>query len=221
MMNYPILYEDEYLQVINKPANLICEPENFPRLFLCHRLDKDTTGVLVLAKTKEVLDAVQRQFKERVVKKTYKAIVYGTLKPRSGVVSGNITRMKGSGKFGISVNGGRQAETSYKVLEHFEKDNYPYSLVELEPKTGRTHQVRVHLQSLGHPVVGDSLYASRRQLEQSSNFCTHQELHAYSITFNHPVTNILLYIATDFLFGWYKPVYAQKTPKGRDSSHPL
>lgn len=195
MKPFQVLYEDNYLKIINKPSNLICEPENFPGLFLCHRLDKDTTGVLVLAKSEEIKSKIQEQFKSRKVQKVYKAVVHGWLHPEKGKVTANIARMPGSGKFGIAKSEGRSAQTAYQVLKQGEQDGNQYSLVELRPTTGRTHQIRVHLKSLGYPIVGDNLYASRGQQEQAKKICTHQLLHAQEITFRHPTTGAILRIA--------------------------
>ncbi len=150
---------------------------------IVHRLDKDTSGVLVLAKNSKAYGFLKRQFEERTVKKVYQAIVYGNLRNDSGIIDRPIGRSKNdfnSKATGSQARGElREAVTYYKVLERFNG----YSLLELRPKTGRTHQLRVHLKSLSHPIVCDSVYAEGLPCPQGLK---RQALHAFSIEFKLP-----------------------------------
>ena len=205
-----IVYEDSDLLVINKPSGLIIDREAVEtpsqiRLWrmVVHRLDKDTSGLLVFAKTEEALENLQRQFKERRVKKRYLALVHGKVTHPSGVIDKPIGRApKGIGKF-VVVEGGRSSVTKYVVAgPESASGGWPaqekarqgraatngFTLLDLEPLTGRTHQIRVHLKSIGHPIVGDKLYASRRQQKEDEEIIKRQFLHAYRLSFTHPRT---------------------------------
>jgi len=185
----PILYEDENLLVIDKPAGIIVFPEkatsektlidyllekfpnlrsvgNFPRYGIVHRLDKDTSGILLVAKNNKTLDFLQKQFKERKIIKKYLALVIGNIKENRGKIETLIGRSPKNRKkqrvyFPLepSLKGKRKAITEYKVLKRF-KD---YTLVEVIPKTGRKHQIRCHFTYLGHPIAGDKLYGFKKQ----------------------------------------------------------
>jgi len=169
---------------------------------IVHRLDKDTSGVLVVAKTPEVFENLQRQFKERKVKKRYLALVHGKVQPPQGMIRAPIARSPfDRKKFGIFL-GGREAETKYKTISNFkfsclsagflqgweQISKERLSLLEVEPKTGRTHQIRVHLKYLGYPVVADEFYAGRKTLRTDRIWCPRQFLHASTISFFHPQT---------------------------------
>lgn len=198
-------YEDGALFVINKPPGLECAPGNFSGLWLCHRLDKGTSGVLILAKSEKVRDRVQEQFKRRVVEKIYRVLVHGTPVPAQGVVDQSIARVSGVGKFGITGESdqGRAAYTEYKTLEVLQSvlsDHKfrSYAGLEVYPRTGRTHQIRVHFKSLGHSVVGDQLYASARERREDQMIpCPRQFLHALSIKVTHPETGAALCFRAD------------------------
>jgi 23S rRNA pseudouridine1911/1915/1917 synthase len=149
--------------------------------------------VLVVAKTPEVFENLQRQFKERVVKKRYLVLVHGKVTPSEGVIRAPIARSPfDRKKFGIFL-GGREAETKYKTISNF-KFQIPnskkeiFSLLEVEPKTGRTHQIRVHLKYLGYPVVADEFYAGRKTYRADKLWCPRQFLHASELSFVHPKT---------------------------------
>ena len=180
------IYEDSDILVINKPPGLVVDRavlETQERLVV-HRLDKDTSGLLVFAKTEEALENLQRQFKERRVKKRYLALVHGKVTHPSGVIDKPIGRApKGIGKF-VVVEGGRSSVTKYVAAAFYAA----HTLLDLETLTGRTHQIRVHLKSIGHPIVGDKLYASRRQQKEDEEIIKRQFLHAYRLSFSHPRT---------------------------------
>lgn len=195
-----IIYEDSDLLVINKPAGLVVdrgrEPPGWEKYFVVHRLDRDTSGLLVLAKNLKTLEKLQEQFQKRTVKKKYLALVHGRPRPPAGIIRKPVGRNpKETKKFAV-VGGGREAMTRYRVV----KTSADYSLLEIEPLTGRTHQVRIHLKSIGHPVVGDRFYSSRRQLREAGNLWgeastkirterrPRQFLHAQSLGFTHPRT---------------------------------
>lgn len=171
----PIIYEDEDVIVINKPSGLIThlkgaaseEPSvaSFIKPYLessmhgnragiVHRLDRGTSGLIIAAKTPEALLFLQRQFALRKVKKTYIAVVRGKLENSRAIINMPIERNpKLPSTFRTGVNG-KSAITNYMLMQ----DNANYSLVELKPETGRTHQLRVHLKAIGHPIVGDTIY---------------------------------------------------------------
>lgn len=157
-----IIYEDEHVLVVDKPAGLLSEakgeycPERTLADFglICHRLDRDTSGVMILAKDEKTQSFLKKQFQDRKVHKTYCAIVEGHLKLVEAKIDLPMMRdRKRPTTFRVDPNG-KEAETYYKVL----KTNDQYSLVELKPTTGRTHQLRVHMKYLGHPIVGDPVY---------------------------------------------------------------
>jgi len=198
-----VIYEDEHLLMINKPSGMVVHPAQghesgtlvnavlgyLPQILdvggperagIVHRLDKDTSGLIIVAKDETVRNALQRQFKRRQVKKTYLALVEGHPEPRQGEIDAPIGRHKRQRKRMAIVRSGRDAYTAYRVIETF--DNH--SLVELQPETGRTHQIRVHLAWLGYPAVGDRVYGRRKQqLLKHRHF-----LHARKLELTHPVT---------------------------------
>ncbi len=156
------IFEDENVLVVEKPAGLLSEakgeycPERTLADFglICHRLDRDTSGVMILAKNEETQKFLKKQFQDRKVHKTYVAIVSGHLKMPAARIDLPMMRDKNRPTtFRVDPNG-KEAETFYQVL----RENADYSLVELRPTTGRTHQLRVHMKYLGHPIVGDPVY---------------------------------------------------------------
>ena len=161
-----IIYEDENVIVVNKPAGLLSEAkgEYCPEKtladfgFVAHRLDRDTSGVMILAKNEEVQKFLKKQFQARTVHKTYYAIVTGRPKLDAARIDLPMARdLKRPTTFRVDANG-KEAETFYKVLKADDK----HSLVELKPTTGRTHQLRVHMKYLGHPIVGDPVYGEEK-----------------------------------------------------------
>jgi 23S rRNA pseudouridine1911/1915/1917 synthase len=199
-----ILYEDAHLMVINKPAGLVVHPApghwdgtlvnallhrwressaeiDLARLGLVHRLDKDTSGALLIAKDAETLERLSQQFRGREVRKEYLALVRGRLRQRKGTLSGAIARHPVHRQRMAVRTGGRHAVTHYEVVEEFGSA----SLLRCFPETGRTHQIRVHLSTAGHPILGDRQYGAERS---ATPFIQRQALHAATITFRHPAT---------------------------------
>jgi 23S rRNA pseudouridine1911/1915/1917 synthase len=196
-----IVYEDQDLVVVDKPPGLVVHPAaghrrgtllnallaRYPDLPLdqeerpgiVHRLDKDTSGLIVVARRREAREDLRAQFKAREVLKVYLALVDGVVEPTKGVIEASIGRdSRDRKRMAIVQSGGRKAVTEFRVLERLGE----YTLLDTRPRTGRTHQVRVHLSFLGHPVVGDSVYGRRKQhlgLER-------QFLHAHRLAFRHP-----------------------------------
>lgn len=175
-IDLPVLYEDDDCIVINKPAGVLAHALGVhgneasvasflrgkvtgidgDRAGIVHRLDRATSGVIIGAKNQRALSHLQKQFSVRKVRKTYVAVVEGRLDPPEALIDMPIGRNpKAPATFRVGPNG-KQARTYYEVL----KDGEKYSLVELRPETGRTHQLRVHLTKVGHPIVGDPLYGS-------------------------------------------------------------
>lgn len=215
-MDIPILYEDDALLVIDKPPGIVVNRANtvlektvedwvketyhttIDRAGIVHRIDKETSGILLIAKTPEAFLELQRQFKEREVKKTYLALVHGKLVPEEGVINAPVGRLPWNPeRFGV-VPGGKEAVTKYKSSKYIvvsskgmEED---CALVELYPQTGRTHQIRVHLKYINHPIVGDYLYAGRKTSRDDRVWAPRVMLHAWKISFTHPVTGKTLAI---------------------------
>lgn len=208
-----IIFQDSTILVLNKPSGWVVNDaettknlhtvqrflqKNFDyaivkskdmRSGIVHRLDKETSGVLLVAKTKEAFENLQKQFKERRVEKVYVALVHGKVEPKKGVIESNISRNPWNRKkFGV-FPGGREAVTKYKVLNIKHLDGEPYSLLELYPKTGRTHQIRVHLKHIGHPIVSDKTYVGRKTWRHDTKWCPRLFLRAHSISFKHPSTS--------------------------------
>ena len=202
-----VLYEDGDLLALNKPAGMTVHPSpghrtstlvnailahspdlsgigGVMRPGIVHRLDRDTSGVILVAKDDAAHNALARQLKDRQVEKVYVALVEGTPSPPEGVIDAPIARDPRRRERMAIVEGGRDAVTAYRVVERFTGA----SLVEARPKTGRTHQIRVHLAAIGHPIVGDRLYG------RASPLVGRQFLHARQITFKHPATDEMMTI---------------------------
>lgn len=256
MVEPKIIFEDENLLVLDKPAGMTVnraettkgevtvqdwieknfqfsilhcrinfqlnkESDFLKRAGIVHRLDKETSGLLLVAKTPEAFENLQHQFKERKVKKVYSALVHGRVEPEEGEIRVPVGRLPWDRKkFGV-IAGGREAVTAYKVLSVFscqlsdfgrsvsqlirqtdKQKNYnqktetrkqitEYSFLELYPQTGRTHQIRVHLKYFGHPIFSDPLYAGRKQARKDRKVLSRLFLHASKISFYHPRTNNL------------------------------
>jgi 23S rRNA pseudouridine1911/1915/1917 synthase len=196
-----VIYEDADIIAINKPPGMTVHPSpghehstlvnailaqcqdlsgigGVMRPGIVHRLDRDTSGVILVAKNDAAHNALAKQLKDRAVEKTYLALVEGTPKPAEGVIDAPIARDPRNRQRMAVVDSGRESMTAYRVVERFGG----YSLVEARPKTGRTHQIRVHLAAIGHPIVGDRVYG------RASKLVGRQFLHAQRIAFMHPRT---------------------------------
>jgi len=187
-MKIPIIYENKNIIVVNKPAGILVHPikdekntliDYFLDAKLVHRLDKDTSGLLLLAKNEKTSDYLKSQFKNRKIKKKYIALVHGRLKDKESIITKTISRSKKKHRIQTTAPIGkkREAITRYKVLKEFDD----YSLLEVMPETGRTHQIRVHLASIGHPIAGDEKYKFKRQ--QCPKGLNRQFLHASYLSF--------------------------------------
>jgi 23S rRNA pseudouridine1911/1915/1917 synthase len=220
-----VVFEDEHLVVVDKPAGMIVnnalsvkEPtvQDWlkPKLVVgnlqlvnnefvnkggvVHRLDKDTSGLIVLAKTEESYFGLKEQFLARKVKKTYVALVNGRMMEESGTVAKPIERhTKNKFKFSVSDNLARMAITHWKVLQQYKKDDNEYCFLELSPLTGRTHQLRVHMQHLGHPIVSDPIYGFRKNIKKELQLCPRLFLHAKSLEFVHPITGATIRLSAN------------------------
>jgi len=239
-MDIKILFEDNQLMVIDKPAGVtvnradtvgektvqdwaerrilnteyripnkigLSSPSNhsefsiqysvfLQRSGIVHRLDKETSGCLLIAKTEAAFTELQRQFKHREIKKEYLALVHGQVEPQQGTIRVPLSRSRLDRQKFTVVPGGRPAETCYEVVQVFKGlalprqgqalSSYNFTLLHLFPKTGRTHQIRVHLKYFGHPIVADAKYAGEKRAKQDKTRCPRLFLHAAKISFTHP-----------------------------------
>lgn len=159
-----------------------------------HRIDKETSGILLIAKTVPTFIELQRQFRERVIQKTYLAIIHGALVPKEGEVRAPVGRLPwNKERFGI-VPGGKESVTKYTAIKTIEKDGEKLTLVSVHPETGRTHQIRVHMKYINHPLLGDYLYAGRKTSRDDREWATRVMLHAWKIVLQHPTTGETLAI---------------------------
>ncbi|MBI2327341.1 RluA family pseudouridine synthase [Candidatus Curtissbacteria bacterium] len=259
-----IVFEDEQILVVDKPAGVVVNragtikeetvqdwlAENFQfsifnfqnsRHGIVHRLDRETSGLLLVAKTQKAFDFLQKEFRERQVKKEYIALVHGKVKEREGSIEAKIGRIGKFGKFGVikeryhnvrvsgwGVDGrrititsdrGKESKTDYKKVSSFQfpvsslekmvgqftksRVSYlkhhavDYTLLNVFPKTGRTHQIRVHLKSIGHPVVSDLIYAPGKLLKFDLMWCPRLFLHASKLVFSHPKSRKKVQFSSD------------------------
>jgi 23S rRNA pseudouridine1911/1915/1917 synthase len=220
-MPLDIRYEDEHLLVLEKPAGLVVHPApgnpdltlvnallahcgetlsgigGVKRPGIVHRLDKDTSGLMVVAKSELAHGKLAAAFAARDIDRAYLAVVWGVPLPRQGEISGNIGRSRvNRQKMAVVATGGKPAATRYKVLREFKG---AAALVECRLATGRTHQIRVHLTAKGHPLVGDRVYGSGRQARRAAGPAgealarfPRQALHAYRLGFVHPASGARL-----------------------------
>lgn len=247
-MDLNIIFEDDEILVLDKPAGLVvnrAETINEQtlqdqlvdyfglgkslgiggRAGIVHRLDRETSGLMVVAKNLKSFEALQRQFKRREVQKEYMALVHGLVKQNDGVVESPIARIGSFGRFGIAKRddiSAREAVTEYRlgqrltlsgsiirsVLDqgptltrarrnYLMKNAMNYSLLYVYPKTGRTHQIRVHLKYLGHPVVSDKIYGPTKLLKFDLMWCPRLFLHAKAIEFTHPASGKRVFFDSD------------------------
>ena len=210
-MNLDIVYEDSDVLVVNKPQGLIVHPtlstkektlvnglmyqvkdlsgiNGVNRPGIVHRIDKDTSGLLMVAKNDYSHNSLVEQLKNKTTKRLYIALVYGVINENKGRINAPIGRDKTDRKKMAVVEDGKEAVTNFTVLERFDG----YTLIECKLETGRTHQIRVHMKYIGHPLVGDPLYGPKKVIGNTGQF-----LHAKLIGFNHPRTNEYLEFTTD------------------------
>jgi 23S rRNA pseudouridine1911/1915/1917 synthase len=227
-----VVFEDEELMVVNKPAGMVVHPGhgNYdgtlvnalafrfkdlplfntedPRPGLVHRIDKDTSGLLVIAKSERAKNNLALQFFEKTTRRTYQALVWGSPKETEGRIEGNIGRsLKNRQVYSVFPDGdyGKHAVTHYKVLEDF---GY-VSFIECQLETGRTHQIRVHMNYIGHPIFNDSNYGGDQILRGTTfskykqfvdncfKICPRQALHAKSLGFIHPATGVEMFFESE------------------------
>jgi len=197
-----IIFQDNHILIINKPSGLVINRaesvkaktlqdwiENYlsaqselKRSGIVHRIDKDTSGVLIIAKTPSAFINLQAQFKKRQVQKEYFALVHGRLTPKKGNINLPIKRNpRNRRKFTVRLRG-KKSLTYYRVQKYYSK----FTMLKAMPKTGRTHQIRVHLKHIKHPIVADPLYLGEKRLQKDSKWCPRLFLHAHKISFIHP-----------------------------------
>jgi 23S rRNA pseudouridine1911/1915/1917 synthase len=232
MSDLKILFEDDSLIVVNKPAGLVSTPSDtsseptladilnqehgvkLDRGGLVHRLDKDTSGIILAAKTQQAFDNLQQQFQDRTVKKEYQALIHGTMS-EPVKVDAPIDRNPGDREKFTVIEGGREAVTEFSPIKQLTITNeqltelfpdfskiqmkklstihYPlFTLVACRPLTGRTHQIRVHLKYINLSLVGDDKYGGRKVVRLDHRWCPRQFLHAAKISFSHPATGQLM-----------------------------
>ncbi|MEG1870525.1 MAG: RluA family pseudouridine synthase [Peptostreptococcaceae bacterium] len=208
-----IVYEDSDVIVINKPKNMVVHPapgnyrgtlvngllyhcndlsgiNGVIRPGIVHRIDKDTTGILVIAKNDEAHNALAKQFKDHSIKREYYALVEGSFSKEEGIIDKPLGRNK-KDRFKMDiVEDGRRAVTHYEVLEQYDKG---ISLIKCVLETGRTHQIRVHMASIGHPLIGDVVYGFKKQKFKIEG----QALHAKTLGFIHPSTGEYIEFTSD------------------------
>lgn len=223
-LNLEIIYEDNDLAIINKPKDLVVHPapthdgvtlvhgilyqlnslssiNGSNRPGIIHRLDKDTSGLLIVAKTNEAHQILAKDISEHKVKRHYYAIVYGSFSETSGTINMPIGRdLSNRTKMAVDPKG-RNATTHFTVVEEY----LNHSLLDVELETGRTHQIRVHLSEINHPILGDQVYGPRKVFGKIGQY-----LHAYKLSFIHPITKKEVTFETS-LPNYFKDVILQLT----------
>jgi len=188
-------WAESKLNIKNQISKIEETSDFFSRGGIVHRLDKETSGVLLIAKTRVAFENLQKQFKDRVVKKRYIALAHGLISPEVGEIRVPVGRLPWNRRqFGVIADG-REAITKYKVLSSKYKasgKDEMLSLVELYPETGRTHQIRVHLKYIFHPIFSDFLYAGRKTARIDRKLLPRVFLHASKISFAHPTTGNMI-----------------------------
>ena len=223
-MEPTIIYQDQDLLALSKPSGMVVnrsqttkemmtiqdwidkkfdfvtqgegatDSDFISRSGIVHRLDKDTSGVLVVAKNTPAFLKLQAQFKERLTRKIYLALVHGEMESKQGKIIAPISRNPFNRRqFGVFV-GGREAQTRYRLIDGYYRDNdreplEKFSFLEVYPRTGRTHQIRVHLKHIGHPVVADPWYGGRKRARADQLWCPRLFLHARVLIITQPSSN--------------------------------
>ncbi len=182
-----VLLRDSFVGVAGKATEGV--DDFYSRAGIVHRIDKETSGILLIAKTPETFLELQRQFKERIVEKSYLALVHGIVVPPKGEINAPVGRLPWNReRFGV-IPEGRESKTDYSVLSTGKRGKDTYSLVAFFPHTGRTHQIRVHSKYINHAIVGDQLYAGRKTSRDDRKWAPRVMLHAWKIVLTHPENN--------------------------------
>ncbi|MDQ6959726.1 MAG: RluA family pseudouridine synthase, partial [Mariprofundaceae bacterium] len=216
----PVLFEDESLILINKPAGLVVHGgsghdagliealkalRQLPDLRLAHRLDRDTSGVLLMAKNLEALRQLTESFRQRDMQKTYFALIAGHPFAHAGRMISKLAKgvVRGGERMVVDSETGKESMTDFQVMMHLERDGFAYAMVALNPHSGRTHQLRVQLQNEGHSILGDGKYADREALTAYKSLGGKGlMLHAWRLRFAHPVTGKLLEFSAPWPENW-------------------
>lgn len=197
-MNKAVKYEDQYIKIIEKPAGILSVPlqgkdeDTVSDIFdgiPCHRLDRDTSGLIILAKNETFKEAIQKIFKDRKIIKKYYTLVWGKVEPEKGEIDIPLGRDPKNRLKVVPQIGGRESRTVYRVVRYY--PNQKMSLCEVDLKTGRMNQVRAHFTAIGHPVVGDMKY-SNKDSDLKRHF-----LHSYYLSFKHPYTGENIEVKSD------------------------
>ncbi len=211
-----IIFEDEFLIVLNKPKGMVVHPGagleqdtlvhalkyhcgnnlsdiNPERAGIVHRLDKDTAGLMLAAKNNKVHQLLSKMFSEHSIERHYRAICYGLFRERAGEINGPIARDPANRMRMAILPFGREALTYFKVIDEYRR----FSLLDLRLKTGRTHQIRVHLEAINHPILGDEVYTSNSYQRLCLDFLKGQCLYSANVRFIHPITGEELYFEID------------------------
>jgi RluA family pseudouridine synthase len=188
---FKVLYEDSYFIIINKPAGVLCTDNEIQKFFknaiLVHRLDRETSGALILAKSLKVKEMMKELFSQKLVKKTYIAVVDGEITEKVKEIKSSVSLNKNS--FGkVLWHSQKEGSFAHTIFERIKKKN-GYSVLRCLPITGRTHQIRVHLFEWGHPILGDYKYGRNYTYSQ---FVPRLLLHSLMVEFEHPVTHALI-----------------------------
>jgi len=216
----PVLFEDEWLLIVNKPAGLVVhggsgheagliealkELRGLSDLRLAHRLDRDTSGVLLLAKSLGALRRLTESFRQRDMQKSYLALVAGHPYPYAGRMRSRLTKgaVRGGERMVVDAESGKEAVTDYQLMIEFCRDGFDYSLVVLKPHSGRTHQLRVQLQGEGHAILGDGKYADKEALaDYRAAGGRGLMLHAWRLRFEHPVSHAPMELKAPWPESW-------------------
>jgi len=215
-----VLFEDEWILVVSKPAGLVVhggsghdagliealkEVRALPDLRLAHRLDRDTSGVLLMAKNLEALRHLTESFRLRDMQKTYFALVAGHPFAHAGQMKSNLAKglVRGGERMVVDVDEGKESITDFQLMIRFERSGYDYAMIALNPHSGRTHQLRVQLQSEGHAILGDGKYGEKVDLAAFKSMGGKGlMLHAWRLRFDHPITKQPLEFRADWPRNW-------------------
>ncbi len=218
----PVLYEDAWLLLVNKPAGLVVhggsghdaglieamkELYRLPDLRLAHRLDRDTSGVLLMAKNLESLRQLSASFRQRDMQKTYFALVAGHPFAHAGRMSSKLAKgvVRGGERMVVDSDDGKESRTDFQVMLELEQGGFDYAMLALNPHSGRTHQLRVQLQNEGHPILGDGKYADKEALASYRSIGGKGlMLHAWRLRFHHPVTGRHLEFTAPWPDNWQR-----------------